>query len=394
MKRNRKIGLIAFAAVIALTLTALSLTGCDNGGGTTQEGDITGVIPGTETKPSGDSSAKAIMLTEDKWADGSLSSANVEQWFKFTATAANQFIHFDPVTFVRLNVQVYESDGTTTVGSIETLDINSTNFNTSQLLTSGSVYYIKVKSNSGRGGTYRIAFNTSSVAPKITLPTSSVTELTTNKWTNGNITTIGGLQWFKFTATATTQFIHFEPGTLTDAYIQLYDNAGNAVGSGTALSSYTSNISQTVANGSVYYIKVAATNYVNGTYKIAFNATSTTPAITLPTTGVTTLTANTWANGNIAVQGGEQWFKFTATATTQYIHFEPGTQMGTLSEAIVQLYDNSGNTVGGSDTLQMNRKNTSQAVTIGSVYYIKVTPSYGSGTYRIAFNTTSTAPTN
>jgi len=375
MKNIRKNGLIAFTATIALVLAGLSLTGCVE---PTQYVTLWG----------GQTKEKAISLNANRWDDGGLSSSSDEQWFKFTATANTQYIHFDPVTFIRLNVQIYESDGTTAVGGLEQLDINSTNFNTSQPLTIGREYYIKVKSNSGRGGSYRIAFNTSSTAPKITLP-SGVTTLTANIWANGNIATVGDLQWFKFTATATTQYIHFEAGTLTDAYIQLYDNNGNKVGSGTALSSYTSNTSQTVANGSVYYIKVATTNYVNGTYKIAFNATSTTPAITLPT-GITTLTTNTWANGNITTQGGEQWFKFTATATTQYIHFEPGT----LSEAIVQLYDNSGNTVGGSNTLWTNQKNTSQAVTVGSVYYIKVKPSYGSGTYKIAFNTSSTAPTN
>jgi hypothetical protein len=41
------------------------------------------------------------------------------------------------------------------------------------------------------------------------------------------------------------------------------------------------------------------------------------------TTQLTELTANIWADGNFFWYS-EQWFKFTATAETQYLHFSPG----------------------------------------------------------------------
>jgi len=102
-----------------------------------------------------------------------------------------------------------------------------------------------------------------------------------------------------------------------------------------------------------------------------------------------TLTANTWRDGNIPSSSGEQWFKFTATAATQYIHVS----FGTLADLYVQVYDSSYNTVGSQTNLYSSTKSISRTLTSGQVYFIKVWP-YGSnsGTYKIAFNTSSTAP--
>jgi len=156
MNKTGKIGFIAFAAVIALTMTALSLTGC-----------IVNIEPTQPTQPpekDGKDNTGVIPLTPNTWANGNIAVSGGEEWFCFTATATTQYIHFDPVTFIRVNIQVYESDGTTTVGGLKQLDRNSANC-ASQTLTNGSVYYIKVVSNSNRGGAYRIAFNTSDTAP-------------------------------------------------------------------------------------------------------------------------------------------------------------------------------------------------------------------------------------
>jgi hypothetical protein len=105
----------------------------------------------------------------------------------------------------------------------------------------------------------------------------------------------------------------------------------------------------------------------------------------------TTLTLNSWANGNITSSNNEQWFRFTATAATQYVHVKHGT----LTDLYVQLYDSTGDALGSRTELYYNgTKYTSWMVTNGQQYYIRVTPysSSGSGTYQIAFNTSSTAP--
>jgi hypothetical protein len=326
-------------------------------------------------------------LTANTWANGSISDGKYEQWFKFTATAATQYIHFNSGTLYDVYIQLYNATGTTV---LDRTNLFSGTQTTSRTLTNGTAYFIKVTlSNNGDSGAYQIAFNTSTTAPAITLPTTSAT-INEGEWVDGSISS-GGEQWFKFTATAATQYIHFNPGDLNDVYVQLYDNTGITSGARANLSASSTNTSRTLTNNNVYHIRVIPSGG-SGAYKIAFNTTTIAPAnkTTLPT-DATSLTANTFANGNISTAGGEQWFKFTATAASQYIHFNPGT---TLSSVYVQLYDNTGTPTGVMTNLTIYTTNTSRALTNNSEYYIKVIPysSTSSGTYQIAFNTTDTAP--
>jgi hypothetical protein len=104
-----------------------------------------------------------------------------------------------------------------------------------------------------------------------------------------------------------------------------------------------------------------------------------------------TLSANVWANGNIPTPSSEQWFKFTATASTQYIHFSFGTLTDLDFEAFTSSFTSFGDALNmyGSYTM-VNLTNLSN----GQVYYFKITPYYNyySGTYRVAFSTSTTAP--
>jgi hypothetical protein len=332
-------------------------------------------------------------LTADAWANGSILSTQNSQWFKFTATGTTQYIYlFDAASSV--TVQLYKADGTTS-GVSASLSNGYSLSRTS--LTVGDVYYIEVRPNTTvPPRTYKIAFSDSSTTPEITLPTTGVNTLTAGIWADGNITTTGGNQWFKFTATAETQYIHFQTsGTLTDVYVQLYKADGTTAGTNVNLYGNTLYTSQTVTVNDVYYIRVRPYNNTDrGTYKIAF-AASATVAITVPAT-TTTLSANAWANGSITA-GGDQWFKFTATTTTvtdikYYLHFEPGT----IDDVYIQLFSATGVYVGNQTNLYQSNYSSYSSPTIssGNVYYIRVW-SYNSGvggTYKLAFNTSPTAP--
>jgi uncharacterized repeat protein (TIGR02543 family) len=310
-------------------------------------------------------------LTADTWADGDIALAG-EQWFKFTATAATQYIHFEPGVLTSVNVQLYDNIGAP-IGSQTRLYSGTTS--TSRTLTSGSDYYIKATPYlSSYSGAYKIKFSAS-----FTSPDATITTLIADTWTTNGDIALNGEQWFKFTATADTQYIHFEPGALTSVYVQLYDNTGTSVGSRTSLSSSTRFVSHSLSSGSEYYIKVTPLiSSYSGAYKIKFNTIFIPPEAT-----ITTLIAETLTDGNIA-SGGEQWFKFTATADTQSINFETGT----LSYVYVQLYDITGTTVGSQTSLSSSTLSTSRTVISGSEYYIKVTPliSSYSGAYKIGFS--------
>ena len=102
--------------------------------------------------------------------------------------------------------------------------------------------------------------------------------------------------------------------------------------------------------------------------------------------------AGTWVDGAISSTDGEQYFMFTATAPgTQYIHIE----RGTLTDLHVELRDSGDWLLKGARFWDGNTiARIYGQVTSGRVYYVKVTPysASDSGTYRIAFNTSSTPP--
>jgi len=75
--------------------------------------------------------------------------------------------------------------------------------------------------------------------------------------TNGNLPTLSDVQWFKFIATASTQYIHFNRGTCDYVYVQVYDSIGTEVESLT-LNSSTRYVSQTVTVGQKYYIRISS----------------------------------------------------------------------------------------------------------------------------------------
>jgi len=297
---------------------------------------------------------------------------------------------------------VYAGDGTS-VGNIQTF--TGTSLSASRTVTASTDYYIMVYHYST--GTYQIGLNAASTPPAVTVPTTTATALTADSWSNGNIAAAGGEQWFSLPATASSHYIHFQPGTGTDALIdvvvRVYAAAGTTVGSTTNLTASSPSNNQTgLTSGTTYYIRVKPYFVTSkGAYKIGFNSTQLTPVVltSLPSTGVTQLTTiNTWVDGNIPAVNGEQWFKFTSTvAGSQYIYFQPGPADGGLTSAYAYFYTTDGRQLGGREYLTSGTYTSYgyRTVTNSTEYYVKVTPytSTGKGTYKLAFGTTTTTPT-
>jgi hypothetical protein len=149
----------------------------------------------------------------------------------------------------------------------------------SKSVTLGQTYYIKVYPyGSSDNGDYQITFNTSYTRPDWTPPADVVTPLAVSVWTEGNIATSDEKQWFSFTATAPTQWIHVTFGTLDDFYVELYDRSGATEGIRTTMFDTTRSTSRTLLTSSrTYYIKVYPYGSGSGTYHIAFNTSMTPP---------------------------------------------------------------------------------------------------------------------
>jgi hypothetical protein len=349
---------------------------------------------GYEPPPPPFSPPNVTTLTADTWAEGNIPASNGEQWFKFTIQSAYypSCIHIDFGTLTDLNIQMYKSDGATQdepknySGDI----IINKWYN----LTSWETYYLKVTPNTG-SGTYLIAFSTTARAEAPVLPEkfpSDVTVLSENTWADGNIPAGNGEQWFKFTATASAQYIHFVFNTLQSIDIQLFSGKGYKVGSRTnvnGLREYVENTSrEDLTVGQEYYIQVLpAYPTDSGTYRIAFNASETEPVITvtLPSNAAR-LAVGPWTDAYMPESREDQWFRFTATDAARYLHFNIDASLHLLSLGIYfQLYDSGGNAVG-------NQTNTSWDLVAGQEYYVKILTFIGSGAFQIEVTASSTRP--
>jgi hypothetical protein len=104
-------------------------------------------------------------------------------------------------------------------------------------------------------------------------------------------------------------------------------------------------------------------------------------------------TTSGWQDGSITSTTVEEWFTFTATSSTVYIHFSPGSS---LNDVNVQLYDSAYNPVDDTYNCYGSQLYFSRSVTSGQTYHVRVWPYYSgsTGTYRIGFNTSSTPPSS
>lgn len=352
-----------------------------------------------EKPESGDSKSNSISLIVNKWADGEivkLKNDKVdEQWFRFVATASTQRVYVKLNTLTDMYFYLYDSNfdrvGSDFGLSGSTGKIGYTEYS----LNIGLTYYIKVTGrNSNYTGKYWIGFTDFPAQPE-----TVVTKLTMNTWTNGSIidSNSGGTgeQWFTFKATASIQHIYVKLSTCTYLYAYLYDSSFNQIGQRVNFQGSSGKVNYTTRNlnvGETYYIKIA--DAYNGTYWIGF-----TDFPAQPETVIMSLSENTWANGNIIHPDsggtGEEWFKFVAPASTQYIYIK----LSTITYLNAYLYDDNYNRIGSELNVQGSSGKvgySSWSVKPGATYYIKVSGeyygSYRTGTYWIAFNSTGTAP--
>jgi hypothetical protein len=318
-----------------------------------------------------------VPLAADAWADGETRSGK-EQWYRFTASESTHYVHLLPGTATAFWIQLYGSNGGTIGNAVYSSGGNASG---PWELEPGKTYYIRFPS--GYSGTFQIACNDSSMPPPVALPTADAVPLAANIWANG--TTSGG-EWYRFTANAATQYIHFNFTTATGASVKVYDSAGNMIGTQSSAPVTVPSFSRELTNGSVYYLYVTRELY-DGAFQIAFSASESPPAIALPGEGITVLAAGTWTTASINYNG-KQWFRFTANASPQYVHIN-GVSTGTALS--IRLYDSNGNSLG-NPIRGYNNFFLSRPVTSGQVYYVKAEGVGYSENYKISFNNSETPP--
>jgi len=335
-------------------------------------------------------------LILDVEAPGVINTVDGEQWFTFTATTSTQYIIIKYNTLTKLFFQLYDNKGKA-VGERTYCSYTPPYHGTyiECTVTPERVYFIRITPYSSTG-TFTIFFSNSLLTPE---DKENATLLSENEWTAG-VSTIDDDQLFKFTPNSVSQRIHINFGTLTNLMVRVYDQDGIIHGGDdsdrhlSGNSHTTRNISQAFITGQAYYISVWAFHSTgSGTYWIAFNNSQVSPTShVFPSMidGATTLTSGVWINGTIPTESWGQWYIFTATASMQYVHAD----FITIPRFDIRLCDITNDSIGNYITLSGNYSYAPFTVTEGNEYCIEVTPTDNneSGMYRIAFNTSATAP--
>jgi hypothetical protein len=141
---------ILSAAVIAIIAAVCLFTACR----------IDDPSPWTEWSP-----GNYTLLSPNTWADGALNMQKNEQWFKFTATADNQYFHFKAGTIDgSVYFEPYDKKGSKLAPEKMLYDNQKTSF----VVSKWEPHFIKVTPVlKATTGTFKIAFNTFESPPSL-----------------------------------------------------------------------------------------------------------------------------------------------------------------------------------------------------------------------------------
>jgi hypothetical protein len=213
---------------------------------------------------------------------------------------------------------------------------------------------------------------------------------------DGSISAAGEEDYYSFTATA-TGVVEFTMNAIdnssVDSILTIYDSnfgqlARNDDSNPTTLNSF---ISLNVTAGSIYYIKATAyvsttiTTGTTGEYRVS--ATLLAPPGSSFDTAIplSAITGGFGADGDIFVDGEEDYYTFTATATG-VLQASLDQINGSSIDTFISIYDSSRTFLGDDDDDGPGLNSlTSVSVIAGNVYFVTAATAYGSGTgaYRV-----------
>jgi len=196
----------------------------------------------------------------------------------------------------------------------------------------------------------------------------------------------GTENWYKFTTSTTTQFLHCQTDSSSGSVsVELYNDDGSLWG-GITISNNSSCKFDYLTSNRKYIVKVS--NYSGNYFRLTINSSIVPPGKT-PTSMIA---YNTWYDGYIedgSSNNNVKWFKFNAAYySTLYIHY----YSPSVTYVYIQIYDSNGQEQSGyySTISSSNSKNIYPSY--NGDYYIKVTPYDSNGTFYLAISSSSTAP--
>jgi len=325
---------------------------------TTMVNATTFIVPGNNSNWPPDI---VTILTENQWNEGNIPRPDDEQWFSFTATASIQYIHAEFGTLTDIWISLYDSNGYDMRhggGNAEFI----ANFNLFLEVIPEQTYYILVRPFENKSGSYRITFKSTIIHP------DSAT-LVEDQWLDGNISQLGGFQWFGFNAAASEYYIHFTHNTQSYISMAICDSNGDELYEMIYMNGIY--VTQTLNVGQDYYIRIVSNEKNSGKCRLVISSSIIPPDSVM-------LIEDQWVDSN-SNEFILQWFRFKATASTHCIHYT----LNTPSYIVMSIYDSNGDEI----LYGMNEKdgyNITPILNVGQDYYVKI-GSYqnNSGSYKL-----------
>jgi hypothetical protein len=302
-------------------------------------------------------------------AAGTLSAAGQQDWFKVSLTAGTGYaFNLTGTGLSAAQVALYDANGNliTTGNANDTLAGNALFY----VAPSSGTYYVGASDLAQGTGAFTLSATTGTYDAAGN--TSTAGTIAAGGSVSGTIAHAGQQEWYKIALAAGTEYVFNVSGTGLTPSVTLYDSNGHAVISGYSGGSGAETSFEAAASGT-YYVAAGSVASSTGTFNLSVSTATPDVLGTTATTGTVSVGGTT--SGTLATPGQSDWYKVTLTAGG---HYELTAGGGTLSGAVVTLYNSSGT------ALVSGTSGTFYEPTTTGTYYVGASGSgANTGTYTI-----------
>ena len=380
----------------------------------------------TVSPPGNGSEADPYRLGANMWANGEILDKDQEVWYSFQVTAGKTYYVWwndkdqgdgtktgDVVVAAK-----YKSSGSVIFGSLTSDYSYNSGWNTPRPFTAASndtiiIRVIPYGRSATNIGSYSIAYSTDNFRPGLAVPLSA------NRWTDGEITSGSGMDWYSFNVKAGETYKvwwnergYYGDGTKTGDVVVVAFNSDRTIIFGDTFfdninSAWDTPASFTAASTGTVYLSVRPYNnssYGTGTYAITYSTGTARPSLEpfIIPPGTVQLSAGIWADGEITNENGSDWYSFSITAGTKYYVWWNDSKQGDGYKngdvTVAAWFENGTTLFGYNNTIIDSGWNTPASFTAASngKAYIRVIAynrdSASIGTYGIVFSTDTLRP--
>jgi hypothetical protein len=349
----------------------------------------------------------ADSTANDNIITGDLETAFDTDWFKISTIAGTTYeVTLDSATMSYPYLDILDSDGNYLWDGIA-WDWNSSADDKLYFTASETTdYFISVggrnsTENGANDGVYTLEFSRSSIADdfgssidaNITPAVGEITadDITDGTLISGNLGTSFDSDWFRIGATANNTYaIELDSETMNNIYLNIIDNNGDYIWSGTSYD-YTATVDSkmffTASDTADYYISVDGWDTGDYTLKVTNETIIDDYTATVDTTAV--VTVGSFTEGTIETYDDADWIKVVLEENKTYQIDLEALNAYVPDTIIYGLYDSEGNYIANTYDDDGGTGLNSQLIynsTAAGTYYISTTAYSGIGDYKVSVN--------